>query len=174
MWDTPHMAIFGFEMRRLRQTAGETIGQTAAALGIDRTHLTKIELGQDHPSERVVQALFRHFSVNAGTASKLWDMAGFRGAFVVAEHFNSEGERVMKDTPAGIPNASTSISVDPSKPAYYTDSIYLNSTDYGLVISFGRRVGPEQHVVDTSVGMSFDHAKKLVEVLNDHLNKHER
>ena len=75
---------------------------------------------------------------------------------------------------AGQPATPASISVDPSKPTYYTDSIFINSSDFGLVIDFARKVGPDQHFVVTSVGMSFDHAKKLVEVLNDHLQKHER
>ena len=66
------------------------------------------------------------------------------------------------------------INLDPSKPTLYTDSIFINSSDFGLVVDFARRVGPEQHFVVTSVGMSFEHAKKLVDVLNDHLQKHER
>lgn len=66
------------------------------------------------------------------------------------------------------------INIDPNKPALYTDSIFINSTDFGLVIDFARRMGNEQHFVVSSMGMSFEHARKLIEVLNDHIEKHER
>jgi DNA-binding XRE family transcriptional regulator len=167
---------FGLEIRAIRSRAGETTAQTATAIGITRPHLTKIELGQDRPTERVALALFRHFSLNRNTALRLWSLAGFTSELVTAEDYTKKKEQYMSNLPANLPtqNPPASISVDPTKPTYYTDSIFINSSDFGLVIDFARKVGPEQHFVVTSVGMSFDHAKKLVEVLNDHLQKHER
>jgi transcriptional regulator with XRE-family HTH domain len=165
---------FGSEIRGIRQATGETLYQTAAAIGIDRSHLTKIELGQDRPSERIVQALFAHFSLKRVTAARLWSLAGFTSELVMAEDYRGKEIVHMSNVPANLPIQPASVNVDPTKPTYYTDSIFINSSDFGLVIDFARKVGPEQHFVVTSVGMSFDHAKKLVEVLNDHLNKHER
>jgi hypothetical protein len=109
--------------------------------------------------------------------ARLWALSGMSSELVAAEDYrdyNNKEVKVMSNAPASTPAPAANISVDPSKPTYYTDSIFINSSDFGLVIDFARRVGPEQHFVVTSVGMSFDHAKKLVEVLNDHLNKHER
>jgi transcriptional regulator with XRE-family HTH domain len=166
---------FGSELRGIRKAAGETLVQTAIALGIDRSHLTKIELGQDRPTEQIVQAVFAHFSITGTQASRLWTLAGFTSELVTAKSYKIKESNDMSDeNTAIIPSHPTNVNVDPSKPTYYTDSIFINSNDFGLVVDFARRVGPEQHFVVTSVGMSFDHAKKLVEVLNDHLQKHER
>ena len=71
-------------------------------------------------------------------------------------------------------NEKPNVNLDPNKPTHYTDSVFINSSDFGLVLDFARRVGSDQHFVVSSVGMSFEHARKLIEVLNDHLEKHER
>jgi transcriptional regulator with XRE-family HTH domain len=166
---------FGKEIRSIRKDRGETLVQTADAIGIDRSHLTKIELGQDRPTERIVQSLFAHFSIERVKASRLWSLAGFTSEMVTAEDYRGKEDTKMKDQSISVaPPAMANINLDPTKPTHYTDSIFLNSSDFGLVVDFARRVGPEQHFVVTSVGMSFDHAKKLVEVLNDELEKHER
>jgi hypothetical protein len=69
------------------------------------------------------------------------------------------------------------INLDPSKvQVIYTDSTFVSSNDYGLVLDVAQTVAgnPQQHFVVTRIGMSFEHAKKLLEVMNDHLQKHER
>ena len=170
-----HNSKFGAEIRQIRKDAGETIADTASAIGVDRSHLTKIELGQDRPSEQLFMSLIAHFSVTRVTAQRLWSLAGFTGELVTAEHHG--GKETLMDEDSMLPakqGQAASVNIDPSKPTLYTDSIFINSNDFGLVVDFARRVGPEQHFVVSSVGMSFEHAKKLLEVLNDHLQKHER
>lgn len=169
-----HNKKFGSEIREIRKASGETLSDTAKALNVDRSHLTKIELGQDRPSEQLFMQLIAHFSVSRVMAQRLWSLAGFTGEFVTAEHIG--GKETLMDEPM-LParqGQPASVNIDPSKPTLYTDSIFINSSDFGLVVDFARRVGPEQHFVVSSVGMSFEHAKKLLEVLNDHLQKHER
>lgn len=167
-------ATLGNELRKIRKNAGQTITEVAQALNVDRSHLTKVELDQDRPSEQLLQALIAHFSLERVTASRLWHLAGF-SELVTAKKYGGK-EKSMDDS-AMVPSKVSSapnINIDPNKPTLYTDSIFINSSDFGLVVDFARRIGPEQHFVVTSVGMSFEHAKKLVEVLNDHLQKHER
>jgi transcriptional regulator with XRE-family HTH domain len=90
MWDTSHMASsFGSEIRVIRQAAGETLAQTAAAIRIDRSHLTKIELGQDRPSERIVQALLTHFAVSRAVTARLWALSGMSSELVAAEDYRN-------------------------------------------------------------------------------------
>lgn len=78
------------------------------------------------------------------------------------------------DKNSHIHQESPNVNVDPSKPTLFTDSIFINSSQYGIVIDFARQVSPGNHFVVSSVGMSSEHAKKLVEVLNDHIEKNER
>jgi transcriptional regulator with XRE-family HTH domain len=166
---------FGDEIRKIRKESGQTLADTAAAINVDRSHLTKIELGQDRPSEQLFMSLMAHFSIDRVTAQRLWSLAGFTGEFVTAEHFGGKEKRMDENSIVPVPQAqAANVNFDPAKPTLYTDSIFINSSDFGLVVDFARRLGPEQHFVVSSVGMSFEHAKKLLEVLNDHLQKHER
>jgi transcriptional regulator with XRE-family HTH domain len=164
----------GSEIREIRKEAGETLASVAQSLGIDRTHLTKIELDQDRPSEDLLQSIIAHFSLERVKAARLWDLAGFKNQLVHAEHQKGKEESMGEGAISIQQPQNANINIDPNKPTVYTDSIFINSSDFGLVVDFARRVGPEQHFVVSSVGMSFEHAKKLTEVLNDHLQKHER
>jgi transcriptional regulator with XRE-family HTH domain len=167
---------FGEEIRQIRKNQGKTLAQVANALGIDRSHLTKVELGQDRPSEKLFMSLIAHFSVERVTALRLWSLAGFTGEFVTGESNIGGKEKGAMDSPMIQPQPQTAnVNMDPAnKPTLYTDSIFVNANDFGVVVDFGRRVGPEQHFIVTSVGMSYDHAKKLIEILNDQIEKNER
>lgn len=60
-------------------------------------------------------------------------------------------------------------------PILYTDAMYVGSSEYGVMLDFAQRVGTsDQQQVVARVGMSFDHARKMIEVIQDHLEKHER
>jgi hypothetical protein len=60
-------------------------------------------------------------------------------------------------------------------PILYTDIMYVSSSDYGVTLDFAQRVGPsEQQQVVARLGMSTEHARKMIEVIQDHLEKHER
>jgi hypothetical protein len=62
-----------------------------------------------------------------------------------------------------------------NNPVLYCDSFFVGSTEYGITFDFAQRVGPtNQQQVVARVGMSFDHARKIIEVIQDHLEKHER
>ncbi len=75
------------------------------------------------------------------------------------------------------PNApEAKVTVDTSKtPIYYTNSVYVASDDLGVVLDFAQRIGPtnDQNIV-ARVGMSAEHAKRLVKTLNENLEKYER
>lgn len=169
--------MIGKEIRTIRKAANESLAETAEALGIDRSHLNKIELGAYKPSLQLLNTILAHFSVEGIKANQLRDLLA-RGP---VEHVvvGSPGERStdmaqqapVQQQPVG------QVSLDPAKnPVVYTDSTFVSSTDYGLVLDVAQTVGgnPQQNFVVARVGMSFDHAKKLIEVMNDHLQKHER
>jgi len=79
-------------------------------------------------------------------------------------------------TPEPLPAPGSQVMMDPTRvPVLYTDSVNVGSTDYGLVLNVAQFMpdGKQQFVV-ARIGMSFEHAKKLVEVMNNHLQKYER
>lgn len=80
-----------------------------------------------------------------------------------------------EQTPARNPDQAN-ISIDPThRPVLFTDSVLINSTPFGVTLDFAQTIGgtPNQHVV-ARIGMSAEHAKKLIQELNDHIDKNER
>jgi hypothetical protein len=59
-------------------------------------------------------------------------------------------------------------------PVLYCDNFFISSTNYGVTFDFAQQVGPSNQQVVARVGLSFDHARKIIEVIQDHLEKHER
>ena len=166
----------GIELRKIRKEAGETLAKTSDAIGIDRSHLTKIELGRDNPSPEKLNSLIAHFSLPRDKAVRLWALAGFSNPLVIVEEGRKEGG-IMSDK--AIVNQSipeTNVTIDPKdRPVLYSESVFIGSSEYGLVMDFAQRVGPSnQQFVVARIGMSFEHAKRMLHVLNDHLQKHER
>jgi hypothetical protein len=70
----------------------------------------------------------------------------------------------------------TSINIDAkSTPVLYSDSFFISSNEFGVTLDFAQRVGPtNQQQVVSRIGMSVEHARKMIEVIQDHLEKHER
>jgi len=168
--------IIGQELRDLRKGAGESLSVTAGSLGIDRSHLNKIELGVYKPSEELLNKIIAHFSVEGIRASQLRDFLE-RG---VVEHVivdGPEGKGVSMEKGVKSDKPAVQVNVDPAKvQVLYSDSIFVNSNDYGLVLDVAQNAPgtAQQQFIVARIGMSFDHAKKLLEVMSDHLQKNER
>lgn len=169
--------VLGQEIRNYRKAAKQSLETTAGVLGIDRSHLNKIELGIYKPSEKLLNQIIAHFSVEGIKANRLRDLL----THGPVEHVVVEGiqrKEEMKETKSEITveQPSVQVTIDPAKvQVLYTDSTFVNSSDYGLVLDVAQTApGNSQQFIVARIGMSFEHAKKLVEVMNDHLLKNER
>lgn len=58
-------------------------------------------------------------------------------------------------------------------PILYCDNFFISSSNYGVTFDFAQQVGPNNQQVVSRIGLSFDHARKIIEVIQDHLEKHE-
>ena len=169
--------ILGQELRNIRKEADQSLAEVSNALDIDRAYLNKIELGKHKPSLSLLNKILAHFSVDGVLANRLRDLLE-RGPVehVVVDAFKKERSSDMPDAIKADQHPGQ-IAMDPSKTQIvYTDSTFVSSSDYGLVLDVAQTVAgnPKQQFVVARIGMSFDHAKKLLEVMNDHLQKHER
>jgi transcriptional regulator with XRE-family HTH domain len=168
--------VLGQELRSMRNSASESLLDTAKALGVDRTHLNKIELGSYKPSKKLLDEILAHFSVEGVKASQLRDLLKHGKVEHVVIGGFKEGDKGMNNELQTVQQPNQ-VTVDPSKvQVVYTDSTIVSSSDYGLVLDVAQTVtgNPQQQFVVARIGMSFDHAKRLLEVINDHLQKHER
>ncbi len=170
----------GDSLRKIRKESGQTLAEAAESLQIDRTHLNKIELGTYKPTMELLEEILAHFSVEGRIASQLRimlrDMKGPQVERLVTDG-NKEGKVEFMSKDAQLDKLSApQIVLDPAKtPVLYTDSTFVSSSDFGLVLDVAQTISgsPQQNIV-ARIGMSFDHAKKLIEVVNDHLQKNER
>lgn len=167
---------FGQLLKEYRQRQNETITDVANAVGIDRTHVSKIENGHERPSADVLLTFISHFSLDREEANKLWHEAGHKGLAHVATKGGKENTvmdkkndnlpTVMQGDPQGV-----NVNIDRTRvPVSYSDSVFVTSNDVGVVLDFAQSVGPtpQQHVV-SSIGMSKDQAKRMIRAMQDNL-----
>lgn len=56
----------------------------------------------------------------------------------------------------------------PNIPIFYTDMVFIQANDDGVVIDVGQKGGGQnQYQIVTRIGMSREHAKKLVKKLSE-------
>lgn len=169
----------GQTLQTLRKDQGTTLAQVANSVGIDNTHLSKLENGHERPSEEVFLKLIGHFSISRDQAVKLWHQAGYADAGLV---LNEKGERssetmgkVEDNTPKQVDNIAGAVNMNVNinrekVPILFADAVYVLSNETGLVLDFAQGIGPtpQQHVV-CSVGMSKEQAKRVIQAMKDNL-----
>jgi len=164
---------FGEKMRIYRQRKGESISQVGIAINIDRTHISKLENGHERPSRQILLRLIRHYSLSNMEASELWNLAGFPTGLVALE--NQKEVNINMDESQKV-NVSTTNQVEVKVPdnsvVLYTDTVFVTRSAFGLVLDFAQGVGPtnERRVV-SRIGMSIEHAKSLVELIQANINQ---
>ena len=65
------------------------------------------------------------------------------------------------------PNEPVSFTINADKtPVLYTDNIYMNVNQYGLVLDVTQKIGNQTRIV-SRIGMSREHAKQFVKKLGE-------
>lgn len=154
--------LLGNRLKRLRETLQETPAEVSGAVEIDITQLAAIEQGTQRPSEDILMLLISHFGIKDEDATKLWDLANY-------------------DKP-GLTEAGTLTDMELSKQPVmilpiearivYTDMVHVMVNNYGVVMNFMQGAGPNgQPLAVARVGMSKDHARSVMELLQETLNQ---
>lgn len=133
------------------------MAEVSGAVEIDNDMLDAFESGSERPSEDILLLLISHFAPKEDIASKLWELAGY---------FSDQADQV---------NDSQTVAFMPSdNRIIYTDMLHVMVNDYGLVMNFMQGNGSNnQNVVVARVGMSKEHAKSVIEVLQKTLAQQE-
>lgn len=141
--------LLGSRLKRMREKLQESLAEVSGAVEIDVELLSKIELGMEKPSEDILLLLISHFGVKEDEASQLWRMADYEKQ-LLAEEQNKPSVVVMQNDARIV----------------YTDMIHATANQYGVVINFMQEAGPAgQPLIVSRVGMSKEHAKSLIDVL---------
>jgi transcriptional regulator with XRE-family HTH domain len=151
MSDMPFRA-FGEHLKDIRKKAKESIAELSNAVEVDTLDLKKIEAGKTQPTEDVLILLISHFSLKDEDAIKMWELAGY-------------GQNISMNTEEKKSSQIAYISQEDAK-IIYTDIVHVNANRYGVVINFLQGLGVNNQPVAVSrIGMSHEHARSLIEVL---------
>lgn len=168
---------FGEKLKEIRTKKDESITTSAKATGIDRSHLSKLENGHERPSVDVLNNLIRHYSLSRAEAVLLSNLAGFSGEGLIVEELGRKEDVKMEENkipPTGnnLPAGGVQINMNGNIPILYTDSVFVTTNQYGLVFDFAQSMGPtnQQNIV-ARMGMSKEHARALLRVLQDKLEE---
>lgn len=169
----------GIRIRQLRKSRGESLVDVARAIETDRAYLNKIELGTIRPSERLLDRIIVYFSVEHNSATILKQLAGhipLKVAVVDTSKENQPMADIRSPMPAPTPQVMPQVTVNPAQtPVMYTDSVFVSSSEYGLVLDVAQTfAGGMQQAVVARIGMSFEHARKLIATIQDQMEKNER
>lgn len=155
---SPYQSL-GKTLKELRQRANESLAEASGAVEIDVRELASFELGKARPSEDVLLLLISHFGAKDDEAVKLWEKAGYGMDRVPASHMAS----------------SDSQPADSSEPGrvLYTDIVDVMVNNYGVVMNF-MQGGPKDSANSIArIGMSREHAKSVLKILEITLSQTE-
>lgn len=152
----------GKQLKVLRARANESLAEASGAVEIDATELAGFELGKSRPTEDVLLLLISHFGARDDEAMKLWQMAGYGSEKTSIVH-------IVSDKPL-----APSESAAPEVRIMFTDIVDVMVNNYGVVMNFMQTSGPNSAPATVArVGMSREHAKSVLNVLQTTLNQTE-
>ena len=153
--------------------------ELAAVMGIDTTLLSKIENGHIQPTQEQLQAIINALQLDEPRALALWNLSGRPAGFVTTQRVSkSDLERItdMATKKTADESQQMSFTIDPARvQTLYSDIAAIVSTENGMTLQFGQHMaGSNTANVVASVGVSFEHARKIAEALQNELAKNER
>lgn len=152
----------GKRLKALRDQANESLAEASGAVEIDVKQLAGYELGKARPSEDVLLLLISHFGAKDDEAIRIWELAGYSTAKVPISH-------MANDEPALNPSMLGESRV------LFTDIVDVIVNNYGVVMNFMQSSGPNTPPATVArVGMSREHAKSVLKILQTTLAQTER
>lgn len=147
----------GKKLKTIREKRRESVAEVSGAVEIDEQVLTRIELGQERPSEDILMLLISHFGMQDDEAAGLWQLAGY-------------DQPMSGDDAEPLPNSKTMVmimAVDPR--VVYSDGVQVVTNGSGVIMNFAQGTGTPQALVTARVGMSREQAAMVLQALQNAL-----
>lgn len=157
----------GAKIKRLREQWKQSLVEVSTTLEIDETELKGIESGKILPTEQLLDLIINHFHLSEEQASELHALAAVNHAHIPGGlPGNSSGsieEMLMKQIVMYMP-------VD--NRVVYTDTMNATVNKHGMVLQFLQSQNGKSVPV-SQVGMSREHAEKMLKVITTTLEKYD-
>ena len=142
----------GKHLKDLRTRANESLAEASGAVEIDMRELASFELGKLRPTEDVLLLLISHFGAKDDEAVRLWEMAGYGMEKIPASHMMNN-------------DLSTTHQQTAENRVLFTDIVDIVVNNYGVIMNF-MQSGPANSTQSVArVGMSREHAKSILQIL---------
>lgn len=158
----PYQAL-GQKLRAARVRKKRTVAEASGAIEINEETLKGIELGKQRPEEDTLMVLISYLGISEEEAKGMWELAGYHGQ-------DADG---VDATQAEIAQSLAMIMPGDLR-VVYTDMVHVMVNDYGVIMNFLQGGGPNNQPLAVSrIGMSKDHAKSVIELLQKSLKQAE-
>ena len=155
----------GLHLKRLRERRHQSLAEVSGAVEIDPETLSAIEEGTERPGEDILLLLISHFATKEDVATKLWELAGYSHDELPVKNVVNDFQGQAQNKVMVLPNDAKVV---------YTDMVHVMVNNYGVVMNFMQTGGPtNQPLAVARVGMSKEHAKSILEVLQKTLSLHD-
>ncbi len=151
----------GRTLRILREEHKQSVAEVSGAVEVDEHVLQRIESGEEKPSEDILLLLISYFDVQDDEATRLMEMAGYLTG--------DTGDRSIQDAT----NIAFVMPMD--MRVVYTDNVHVSVNNFGVMMNFMQGGGPNnQPLAVARIGMSKEHARSVISVLQDALDRSEQ
>lgn len=154
----------GARLKFLREQWQQTIKDVSETLEIEEKSLRAFESGKDLPSPEVLDMLISHFLLTEDQAQDLRELAEDQHQAGEANSTSAIEDLLAKQLVMFMPVDSRIV---------YTDSMQATVTDNGVMMQFMQQSSGGQSLPVSRVGMSREHAEKVIEVLQNTLRHHD-
>lgn len=164
--DRPYRA-FGAKIKHFREQWKQSVSEVSGTLEIDELFLQDIESGKVLPTDNQLDMIINHFLLTEEQAGELRNLAQMQGDQPPENLIGGIEDMLMKQLVMYMP-------VD--QKVVYTDGMNVTVNRHGVVLQFTQNTGGSKikpNIV-CQVGMSREHAEKVVEVLKRTLIEHDK
>lgn len=156
----PRLVEAGKKIKEFRIKNNDTLVNLANYLNIDVGNLSKIENGKRGLSKELLDKISHKYNLNLEDKQYLFATSGYYSEGVSLKYME---QNIVKEQTVQVPN---------NLPVLFSDVIGITSSQFGLVLDFGQRLGStNQTNVVARVGISKEHGEALLKVLTEKIKE---
>jgi len=156
-------SAFGARLKFLREQWQQTLREVCNTLEIDEKTLKQFESGKALPTPETLDMLISHFLLTEDQANDLRELA---------EDQKDELEASLPVNMDEILSKQLVMFMPVDARVVYTDSMQATVNDNGVMLTFNQQGTNGQSMPVSRVGMSIQHAERVIKVLQDTLKHH--
>jgi transcriptional regulator with XRE-family HTH domain len=155
----------GEKLKSLRVASKKSLSEVSGAVEIETTVYEQMEKGARRPPEEILSLLLSFYDVKEDEASNIWKLAGY-------DDNRSQPSLIPSALELGQPIAML---MPMDLRVVYTDMVNITVNNYGVVMNFMQSAAIDsQPLAVARVGMSKEHAKSVLDVLQQTLSQSQK